>query len=206
VHSKQAWSEFRPAENGDREFRGWNERGYLPHRDEPGLVQFVTFRLFDSFPESLRSEWEHLWEIEKSSQAQAKLEAYLDHGRGECHLHRPDIAEIVETALRFHDGERYELRAWVIMPNHVHVLFKTGGTSLSVILGSWKKYTASAANRLLKRKGAFWQSDYWDTFMRDADQEFETRRYIENNPVKAGLVLEPADWRWSSARSRTGDR
>src|SRR6266436_1402711 len=58
-------------------FHGWHERGYLPHRDEPGLAQFVTFRLADSFPQALRSEWEHLWKIEDDQQRHAELEAYL---------------------------------------------------------------------------------------------------------------------------------
>jgi REP element-mobilizing transposase RayT len=57
-------------------------------------------------------------------------------------------------------------------------------------------------NRLLKRRGVFWQADYWDTFMRDSAHELETRNYIENNPVKAGLVPDPKTWPWSSARFR----
>jgi type I restriction enzyme R subunit/putative DNA methylase len=48
----------------------------------------------------------------------------------------------------------------------------------------------------------FWAEDYFDTYMRDAEHELKTRRYIENNPVKALLVREPAEWPWSSARFR----
>jgi len=183
-------------------FRGWNERGYLPHRDEPGLLQFVTFRLADSFPESLRSEWAHLWQIEDDRQRRAELEAYLDRGRGECHLRRLEIGELVEAAVRCFQGERYDLRAWVVMPNHVHVLFAVGARPMSDILESWKKYSAQKANRLLGRRGEFWQVDYWDTYMRDCEHELETRNYIERNPAKAGLVLDPKTWPWSSARFR----
>jgi REP element-mobilizing transposase RayT len=104
--------------------------------------------------------------------------------------------------LRFFDGDRYDLRAWVVMPNHVHALFKVVGTPMAEILESWKKYTSQKANRLLKRRGKFWQADYWDTFMRDGEHELETRNYIKNNPTKAGLVLDPKTWLWSSARFR----
>ena len=89
-------------------FRGWHEAGRLPHRDESGLVQFVTFHLADSFPESLRSEWEHLWSIEDDRQRRIELEADLDKGRGECHLRRPQIAVLVENAIRLFHDTRYE--------------------------------------------------------------------------------------------------
>ena len=67
-------------------FRGWHERGYLPHRDEPGLTQFVTFHLADSLPASLRHEWAALLEIEDDRRRRQSYEAYLDKGRGECVL------------------------------------------------------------------------------------------------------------------------
>jgi REP element-mobilizing transposase RayT len=200
VAGKRRWSSPPKPEDARQGFRGWNERGYLPHRDEPGLTQFVTFRLADSFPESLRSEWEHLWKIEDDRERRAELEAYLDKGRGECRLRRPEIAKLVEDAVRFFHGQRYDLRAWVLMPNHVHVLFKVDTTPMAEILESWKKHTAFKANRLLHRRGEFWQVDYWDTFMRNNAHELETRNYIENNPTKAGLVLDPKAWPWSSAR------
>ncbi len=183
-------------------FRGWHERGYLPHRDEPGLTQFVTFRLQDSFPESLRSEWEHLLRIEDDRERRTELEAYLDRGRGECQLRQPRIAQLVEDALRFYHGQRYELRAWVVMPNHVHALFKVGATPMSRVVEDWKKFTAKEANKVLGRRGTFWQADYWDTFMRNEEHEMKSRHYIENNPAKALLVRDPKDWPWSSARLR----
>jgi len=202
VDGKRRWSSPPKPESARQGFRGWNERGYLPHRGEPGLTQFVTFRLADSFPETLRSEWEHLFKIEYDQQRRAELESYLDKGRGECHLRQPEIARLVEDAVRFFHGERYELRAWVVMPNHVHALFSVEATPMAEILESWKKHTAQKANRRLDRRGEFWQADYWDTFMRDAGHELETRRYIERNPAKAGLVRDPKTWPWSSARFR----
>jgi putative transposase len=183
-------------------FLGWHERGYLPHRDEPGLIQFVTFRLADSFPRALRSEWEHLWNIEHDRQKRLPLEAYLDRSRGACALRQDRVAGLTERALWKFNGERYLLRAWCVMPNHVHVLVQTMTTPLAKIIESWKKHTAQAANRILNRSGAFWFEDYWDTYIRDADHERRAIRYIENNPVKAKLVKESTAWCWSSARWR----
>jgi REP element-mobilizing transposase RayT len=210
IEARRRWSAPPKTENAKQGFRGWHERGYLPHRDEPGLTQFVTFHLADSFPESLRFEWEHFAKVEDDRAQRKLIEAYLDKGRGECHLLRPEIAKLVEDNFR-QFGEscglqsrapRYELRAWVIMQNHVHVLFKVGAVSMSETIGAWKKHTGRLANRLLGKQGAFWAEDYFDVFMRDAEHERQTGRYIENNPAKAGLVLDPKTWLWSSARLR----
>jgi REP element-mobilizing transposase RayT len=183
-------------------FQGWHERGYLPHRDEPGLTQFVTFHLADSFPTALRLEWAALLEIEDDRERRRRLEAYLDRGSGECHLRRPEIGRLVDAAIRFHHGRWYELLAWVVMPNHVHALFRVATTPMAQIVKELKRYTSREANRMLGRQGGFWAADWWDTYMRDAAHELRTCRYIDNNPVKAILVREPADWPWSSARFR----
>ena len=183
-------------------FRGWHERGYLPHRDEPGLTQFVTFRLADSFPAALRAQWAALIDLEDDRQRRTQLEAYLDQGRGECSLRRPEIGSLVDGALRFYHAKRCEMVAWVVMPNHVHALFRVGATAMSKLVADWKEYTAREANKILKRRGQFWAEDYWDTYMRDPAHEIKSCRYIEHNPTKAFLVREPSDWPWSSARFR----
>ena len=128
-------------------------------------------------------------------------------------MRRPEIAKLVEDNLLNFSGccgsqsrapgaLRYELRAWCIMPNHVHVLFKVGSASMSEIVGGWKKHTARLANRLLGQSGAFWAEDYFDTYMRGVEHERKTVRYIESNPAKAKLVLDPKEWPWSSVRFR----
>ena len=202
VRGKREWSHPLAEEDIEHGFVGWHERGYLPHRDEPGLVQFVTFRLADAFPAELRAEWRALLEIEDDRKRRIELEAYLDRGRGECHLWRQEIAELVEGALRFRHGVEYDLRAWVVMPNHVHVVFQVRDVPIGRLIGGWKSYTAKEANRVLAREGKLWQEDYWDTYMRDEGQEGRARRYIENNPTKARLVAFSRDWPWSSARFR----
>jgi len=143
-----------------------------------------------------------LWKIEDDRGKRAELEAYLDKGRGECHLRIPEIAKLTEETLRFFHGKRYDLCSWAVMPNHVHVLFQVKDVPMSKILEGWKKFIAREAHLVLGRKGAFWERDYWDTFMRDAEHEQKTRYYIENNPLKACLVSEAKEWPWSSARFR----
>ncbi len=202
VAGKRQWHHRQSAEEGCRGFRGWHERGYVPHFDAPGCAQFVTFRLADSFPAGRRSEWQALFEIEGDRERLAKLAEYLDRGHGECCLRRPDAARVVESALLFFHEERYELCAWVVMPNHVHVLFKTGTMAMTDIVESWKSYTANEVNKLIGRRGRLWQPGYWDTYMRDGAHELRTVRYVAANPVKAGLVREARAWRWSSARCR----
>lgn len=200
VDNKRAWSRPLTQDEIERGFLGWHENGYLPHRDESGLIQSVTFRLADAFPVELRTEWEELLKIEDARKRRVELEGYLDKGRGECHLRRPDIAAMVEGALLFRQDVQYDLRSWVIMPNHVHLLFKVQDVPMSQLVDAWKGYTAKEANKLLRRKGKFWQDGYWDTYMRDSAHESKTRRYIENNPAKAKLAASSREWLWSSAR------
>ena len=200
VSGKRRESSKPSRKDAKRGFHGWHERGFLPHRDEPGLTQFVTFHLADSFPVALRSEWEEMLRIEDDRDRRLQIEGYLDRGRGECWLCRPEIAELVEQALRFHHPQWYELRAWVIMPNHVHFLIKIEETPLGKIIHEFKRYTSREVNKLLQRQGGFWCDDYFDTYMRDAEHELRTRRYIENNPTRAKLVIDPKTWPWSSAR------
>lgn len=202
VDEKQAWSEPISSSAKEQGFQGWHQRGYLPHRDKPGLTQFVTFRLHDSMPVNRRTEWESLLKLEDNRERRKALETYLDRGIGECWLRRPTIAALAEKALQFFDGQRYQLHAWVIMPNHIHVLSDIRHVPLSKLIQSWKRFIAREANKLLGREGTFWERDYWDTYMRDENQTAKALKYIENNPVKANLVREAKDWPWSSARFR----
>ena len=176
---------------------GWHSRGFLPHFDSPDVPQFITFRLADSLPagagEALRD----------AAHATVVLDDALDRGLGACWLGRPEMAAIVEDALLAFDGEHYRLIAWCVMPNHVHVLIEAiAGRRTGSVVGSWKRYTARQANSLLGRRGAFWQEDYWDRFVRDKNHLMATIDYIERNPVAAGLATATEDWRWSSARQR----
>jgi REP element-mobilizing transposase RayT len=178
--------------------KGWHSRGYLPHFDSPEAVQFVTFRLTDSLP---RAVAEALGQLPNSL---AETDHRLDAGLGSCWLGQPPIAEVVEDAILHFDALRYRLLAWCIMPNHVHVVVEpTDGYALGGIIHSWKSFSAKYANRILDRSGAFWHRDYFDRFIRDEGHLARTIAYVENNPVKAGLVSLPDAWRWSSSRLRS---
>jgi REP element-mobilizing transposase RayT len=203
---------------------GFHFRGRLPHLKREGAVYFVTFRLVDSLPrealEKLKREREAIvqnalaakrpltWQEEQQLFVwySERVEAFLDSGNGECWLKRPGIAELVARALNFFDGERYDLRAWVIMPNHVHaVVWPRPNHALSEILHSWKSFTAKQANKLLQRTDPhFWQKESYDHWIRDDDERERLCSYITNNPVKAGLCKEPKDWLWSSANPEAG--
>lgn len=224
VADKNRWS--RPLTDEERAlgFLGWHERGYLPHCDFPGLVQFVTFRLADSMPASRRGEWEHLLTIEDLREKRTKLEEYLDRGVGECQLRDPGIAKLCEEALLFFHDERYQLLAWCVMPNHVHVLVHVWKTPLGKMAQSWKRHIATQAEAFLSerrspirrvpedemnapaRRAALqtlrWEREYWDRFMRDDEQEKRAIRYVEGNPVKARLCRAADDWAFTSARFR----
>jgi len=130
----------------------------------------------------------------------SRVDAYLDAGRGECWLRRPDIANLVASAIKFFEGTRYELQAWVVMPNHVHaVLRPLPGWTLSRILKSWKGYTAREANKLLQRTGEqFWQTESFDHLVRDYEDMYRCCNYTTTNPLNARLSARPEEWKWSS--------
>ena len=186
--------------------RYWHSRGYLPHFDNPACIQGITFRLADSLPQSvldhMARELENLPEEERNAERQKRIAIYLDSGHGECLLRDPRIAEIVEDALLYFDAQRYRLLAWCVMPNHVHVLAgMVDGWPLGKIVHSWKSFTAHEINHLLDRNGSLWYPDYYDRFIRDEVHYAAAVNYLERNPVKARLVSEKEDWRWSSAWS-----
>jgi REP element-mobilizing transposase RayT len=115
-------------------------------------------------------------------------------------LRDPACAEIVAQAIMFHNEERYALSAWCVMPNHVHVLLVTRREfELGQVVRSWKRYTANRINEVLARRGRLWAADYFDRYVRDEAHFQATKRYIEMNPVVAGLCTRPEDWRFGSA-------
>jgi REP element-mobilizing transposase RayT len=141
--------------------------------------------------------------LEDDLEKQRKLENYLDLGHGACHLRDPRIADLVQGNLWHHDGVKYRLLAWVVMPNHVHALIEVWQVPLGRILQSWKGYTAKEADKILGREGTFWEDDYFDRYIRDEEHLRRVVHYIESNPVKARLTPLAAEWPWSSARFRS---
>ncbi len=123
------------------------------------------------------------------------------------------VAKIVRDSLHWGDGKRYHLIAFTIMPNHIHVVLlpiwvnkqeredqepvDEDAYFLARILESIKKYTAREANKILGRKGQFWQHESYDHLLRNQKELERAVHYTLKNPVKAGLVKKPKYYRWS---------
>ena len=108
IRAKREWHWKPSFEELRRGFRGWHERGYLPHFDAPNVTQMVTFMLDDSFPITRRIEWEPILREPDDSVKRRKLEAWLDRGHGECWLRRADVVEVVERELLEDDGAHFK--------------------------------------------------------------------------------------------------
>ena len=170
--------------------KGWTYRGYLPHFDNGDIVQFITFRLYDSVPEDVITQWkaELNWQkdiatdSEESIEVRRRIDIYADAGHGQGFLKNKRIVRLVEDALLHFDKQRYELYEWCIMPNHVHLLCRIyPGWNLDKIVHSWKSFTAHKANEILKRTGQFWMLDYFDRYIRNQNHFSKTVEYIKNN-------------------------
>lgn len=159
---------------------------------------FLTWRLHDSLPPGRVFPKEAL----TSGEAFAAMDRLLDEARsGPFYLRQPEIADMVVEAIEYGSDVlgHYCLHAFVVMPNHVHLL-AVPAVPLFKLTRSLKGITAKRANAMLRLSGdSFWQEESYDHVVRDS-QEFERiRRYIEENPVRAGLVQEAREFRWSSA-------
>jgi len=189
------------------EVKGWHSRGYLPHFDGEGITQSVNFRIVGALPGALEKAWQdELIGAEGGRRLEyvaAKLDLYLAKGEGNVWLKDPRIAETVQKALLKFDGQRYRMHAWVVMPNHVHVLFTPlENYSMSSILHSWKSFTANQANKMLERTGDFWHTDYFDRYIRNEEHYHTTVQYVESDPVRAGLCKTVHEWPFGSAAFR----
>lgn len=138
--------------------------------------------------------------------AHAKAGDWLDQGYGSCLLRSPDHQKIVGDALRHFDHEeirgradaRYEVNAFVVMPNHVHLIvrpFDTAGHTLEKILQCWERFTAREINKARGKEGSIWFEESFDRLIRDGTHLLRCLHYIGRNPGKAGLTLEQCP-RW----------
>ena len=173
-------------------------RRRLPHIDAPDRSVFLTWRLHGSLPPHRAFPEESV----NSGQAFEVMDRMLEEVRtGPFYLRQPAIADVVMDAIHY-GAERlrhYHLIAFAVMPNHVHMLIRPL-SSLAVLTKSLKGITAKRANQILGLTStSFWQAESYDHSVRDAQELVEIRRYIEENPVRAGLVQEARQYRWSSA-------
>jgi putative transposase len=166
----------------------------LPHWHPAGARLFLTWCLHGCFQQRSAGEAFHERDLD------------LDMARsGSVWLRNPAVAQCVVDTLQF--GQQilrmYELHAYVIMPNHVHAVLLPL-VSPAKLTKSVKWYSARRANEVLGRTGQpFWQAETYDRWVRDDGELARIIRYVERNPVRAGLVDRIEDWPWSSAAGAT---
>jgi REP element-mobilizing transposase RayT len=206
-------------------------RRHLPHFYPPDAIYFVTSRLADSLPPSVIKRARKEREILESKESKGKREPsglppYVDEldwwekviERGSKNarwLADPRIASLVAESIHYRDGKDYDLVAYTIMPNHIHIVYGIGqydllerphdagplsGKQVSGIMMSMKRHTAAEANKLLGRTGPFWQDESYDHVVRDTEELARIIEYVLDNPVKAGLVDSRRDWKWFFSR------
>lgn len=190
-------------------------RRNLPHWQPKGAEFFITFRLAGSLPKSvinhLKEKYIQLKKLKSNelsanqvSNFEAKIFASYDESlekelTGPTWLSNEKIAKVVAEALHFYDQSRYDLYAYTIMSNHVHLVFRhiekyDVDLPVTSIMKQIKSYTAKEGNKLLDRKGAFWQSESYDRVIREEQELENTIKYTLYNPVKAELIEEWKQW------------
>jgi len=179
----------------------------LPHWHPEGVPIFLTWRLFGSLPSPSRRTAKIGCATTPPSDVSPgkkfkEMDSILDKASsGPLWLKDSTIARCVSDAIHF-GAEKlnfYALHAFVVMPNHVHLLI-TPTVPLPRITNGLKGVTARDANAILHRAGQhFWQDESFDHWVRSPSQFDRIRAYIESNPVSAGLTTRPEAWPWSSA-------
>jgi len=178
-------------------------RRNLPHWHPGGAPIFLTWRLQGSLPTQARTARNGCATEASPGREFRRLDALLDRGSsGPLWLKNPRIAALILQSLR--KGARelhyFVLHAFVIMPNHIHLLI-TPHVSMRRITNGLKGSTAREANIILGRTGGrFWQDESFDHWVRSTAEFARIWNYIELNPVTAQLVTRPQDWPWSSAK------
>jgi len=175
-------------------------RRNLPHLYYNEGIYFATFRLYDSIhPDELDKlqEITRLRNDDEKKRFFKKYDALLDKPFNNVkHLQKTEIAIICTNSILHFDGKDILVICFVIMPNHIHLVFELRNKTKLVgdILGSMKKYSARESNKILKQKGKFWQAESFDRLVRDEKELFNVIKYVLLNPVNAGLVEDYKDW------------
>jgi putative transposase len=197
-------------------------RRNLPHLQPQTGTFFITFRLVDSISNLLIKQLQEQqvakernisqntpfenWhtEIQNSRKRYfAIFDAHLDTSpQGNQWLKNPEIARIVADAMHFRNQKEYDLIAYCIMSNHVHMVvsyenYPQKDKQLYHTLQSLKRHTATQCNKILARRNSFWQKESYDHLARNNEELKNIVRYVLNNPVKIGLVNNWQDWRFS---------
>ena len=218
------------------EEHGLFHRRRLPHWDLPGATYFITTCLAGSIPAEGLVDLDGCRagltgglteaapagvaaDLRRWKKTFARCDWWLDEYPAVRHFADPTFAAIVADACCFWAGRRYDLLAYVVMPSHLHWVFRPIVGPVGAVVGqvgnppharsprqqimhTLKRYTARECNRRLGRRGVFWQDESYDHCVRDDDELERIIQYVEFNPVKAGLASRPEEWPYSSARCR----
>jgi len=154
----------------------------LPHIQVENMCNFITFRTFASIDEYLQ----RLNSLNLSTkEKQYKIDKYLDNSQNGAYFYDKILSKMKEILFEF-DGLLYELIAFAIMPNHIHLVILPK-TNLAIIMKNLKGKSGKLLNELLELNGSFWAREYYDKVIRDEKHLNQTIEYILNNPLKAGL-------------------
>ena len=172
--------------------------GNLPHWEQTGKITFVTFRLKDSMPQEVINTYKEIqkefirthpqpWTPETYTEYNkvytASMERYVDSGYGSCILKYPSIRKHLIEAIEYYDNNRYLIYAYVIMPNHVHILLSVfPGYELNELISSVMRFSATRINRHTGRSGVLWQEEPFDTLVRSYNHYLHLVNYIRENP------------------------
>ncbi len=189
----------------------------LPHWQQAGKLIFVTWRLADSLPQEKLAEhrnqkcyweikhpkpWSAAEELERHALFDAQVEAWLNAGMGSCVLEQPEVRQGLIDTLHHADGKDYDLLSYVIMPNHVHLLFRLrAGAALEEVIKAWKSVSSRRIAKFTGTKGEWWQEGYRDRLIRGPEHLENVLHYIRRNPLEAELREGAFVW-WECGRPR----
>ncbi len=196
-----------------------NYKRKLPHFQPQDAVLFITFRINIPIPPAYYTSYNNL-----KSSLQAKIEpaddpkeckntirkklfAYMDdfYDSEEYDFsltENPAVAQIVYDKFLALAEKYYYPYIMTIMPSHIHLLIKPhtvndSPVSMAEILRLLKGGTAFQINKLLNRSGSLWYREFHDYWVRNQEELCRIFEYIRQNPCKAALVNDPAQWRWT---------
>jgi REP element-mobilizing transposase RayT len=152
---------------------------HLPHLDIKGYYQFITFRTHDSVDGFLKKLAQ---QNQPNNHKQLAIDNYLDGSAKGAYLHDVALSSLYRF-LQEKDTVLYELIAFAIMPNHVHLLLKPL-ENLATMMQKIKGGSAKVLNQILNKQGRFWAQDYYDRLIRDERHFYQVYNYIRNNPIE----------------------
>lgn len=158
-----------------------------PRWQHVGTTHFVTLRLVDALPAAAKVRLADP-RYRNTYETFSLIERHLDSGRGACLFRNPANADVVISAMRHFDGQRYHLGSFVIMPNHVHaVLQPLRPHTTATVVEDWKSYTAQILRLRLHLVGKLWHPETFERLICDEDELQRYHHYIRANPSVAGL-------------------